>query len=70
MVTKIIKLSIISIVIAYFFSAFLAWDFNPGNWTPERRSLALLTLVITEIVLVVGGIDFYYDPKEEQYREL
>lgn len=61
-ILEAIGLFLILDLLVYFMVAFIAWNFNPGNWGVDSRSL----IVFTWLVLGVGLAANYFIFKDDK----
>lgn len=51
---KRIGLAVFSALIVFDLAAFVAWDFNPGNWTTDGRCYTALCAAVAIIITLVA----------------
>ena len=58
------------LVVAYLISAFLAWDFNPGNWEDGGRFMSVLTGVALSALATWRADEILGEVNKEQAESI
>ena len=61
--------SAISVALVYIVGAFMAWDFNPGNWDIVFRFVIGIVMVVTSIAVWAMSMDSLTDVVIDKHNQ-